>query len=102
MSETALAERLGAVEVGDHVSVDLGDGTTFEGPASPVDYVPEESLRVEIRPEGGTTERYELSAEYDGEWSDLSVRHTDAADSDAGWESLGPVEHVEVSGDETE
>jgi hypothetical protein len=102
MSETELAERLGATDVGDQLSVALADGTTFEGPASPVDYVPEESLRIEIRPEGGTTDRYELRADYDGEWSDVSVRHADPTEDDDGWESLGTVEHVEVSDDEDE
>ncbi|UPV73492.1 hypothetical protein M0R89_13175 [Halorussus limi] len=102
MSETELVERLGAADVGDHVSVDLADGTSFEGVASPIDYVPEESLRVEVRPEGGTTERYELRADYDGEWNAMSVRHTDAADGDSGWETLGAVERIEVRGDEDE
>ncbi|UPV99538.1 hypothetical protein M0R88_13545 [Halorussus gelatinilyticus] len=102
MTEHELAERLGAAEVGDHVTVDLADGTSFEGPASPIDYVPDESLRVEVRPEGGTTERYELRAEYDGEWSDLSVRHVDIADGDAEWEPLGDVERIEVRADDEE
>ncbi|WP_135826725.1 hypothetical protein [Halorussus ruber] len=100
MSQTELVERLGDMELNDRVSVTLSDGTTFEGPASPIDYVPEESLRLEVRPEDGATERYELSAEYDGEWSKLAVRHTDASEEDAGWEEVGAVENVEIGGGE--
>ena len=100
MSESELVERLGEADLNDRVRVTLSDGTTFEGPASPIDYVPEDSLRVEVRPEGGSTERYELSAEYDDGWSDLAVRHVDAADGDDDWEELGTVERVEVGGDE--
>jgi len=100
MSETELIERLGAAELNELVKISLSDGTTFEGPASPIDYVPEDSLRLEVRPEGGTTERYELSAEYDDGWSQLTVRHTDANEKGSGWEELGTVEDVEVRGDE--
>ncbi|WP_137283251.1 hypothetical protein [Halorussus salinisoli] len=100
MSQTELIERLGDAEQNDHVEVTLSDGTTFEGPASPIDYVPEESLRVEVRPEGGSTERYELSAKYDDGWTELTVRYTNAADDVEGWEELGEVREVEVGGDE--
>ncbi|MFC7080714.1 hypothetical protein [Halorussus caseinilyticus] len=102
MSETELVERLGGLDPNDRVRVTLADGTTFEGPASPIDYVPEESLRVEVRPEGGTTDRYELSAEYDAGWSEVSVRHADAAGESEGWEDLGAVEAVEPGDDEGE
>lgn len=96
MSDTELVERLGDMELNDRMSVTLSDGTDFEGPASPIDYVPEESLRLEVRPEGGATERYELSAEYDEGWSDLRVRHTDASDEESGWKELGEIERVEI------
>ncbi|NHN58281.1 MULTISPECIES: hypothetical protein [Halorussus] len=102
MSESELVERLGEADLNDRVRVALADGTTFEGPASPIDYVPEESLRVEVRPGDGSTERYELSAEYDDGWGDLSVRRSDAADGDAAWEELGRVEQIEVGGDESD
>ncbi|WP_435179333.1 hypothetical protein [Halorussus sp. AFM4] len=99
MSGTEAVERLANAEQNDTVRVELSDGTTFEGPASPIDYVPEESLRVEVRPEGGTTERWELSAEYDGGWSDLTVRHADAAENED-WEDRGTVERLRVGDEE--
>lgn len=101
MSDTELVERLGEMELNDWVSVSLSDGTSFEGPASPIDYVPEDSLRLEVRPESGATERYELSAEYDGGWSEPTVRHTDASDEETGWEELATVESVETDSSET-
>jgi hypothetical protein len=100
MSDTELVERLGGMELNDRVSVELSDGASFEGPASPIDYVPEDSLRLEVRPEGGTTERYELSAEYDNDWSELTVRHTDATEEQSGWKELTEVEAVEIGDDE--
>jgi hypothetical protein len=100
MSDTELVERLGEMEVNDWVRVSLSDGASFEGPANPIDYVPEDSLRLEVRPGGGTTERYELSAEYNDDWSEPTVRHTDAGE-EAGWEGLGTVESVETDSSET-
>ncbi|WP_276300803.1 hypothetical protein [Halorussus lipolyticus] len=100
MGDTELVERLGEMELNDRVSVTLSDGASFEGPASPIDYVPEDSLRLEIRPEDGATERYELSAEYGDEWRDVAVRHTDASDEGSGWEQLGEVESVEIGDSE--
>jgi hypothetical protein len=100
MSQIELVERLGEMELNGRVSVTLSDGGTFEGPASPIDYVPEESLRVEVRPEDGPTERYELSSEYDDEWSELAVRRTDASEDEAGWEEVGGVESVAIGGGE--
>ncbi|WP_132057632.1 hypothetical protein [Halorussus amylolyticus] len=91
-----LVEILGDVDVDDHLRVTLDDGTEFEGWASPVDYVPEESLRIEVRPEGGTTDRYEISAAYDDGWTDPTVRHAEADAESGSWGDLGGVEGVEV------
>ncbi|NEU56592.1 hypothetical protein [Halorussus sp. MSC15.2] len=97
MSETDLVTPFAEAEQNDYVRVTLSDGTTFEGPASPIDYVPEESLRVEVRPEGGTTERYEISGEYDDDWSELTVRGVSMEGEDSEWEDLGEVESVEFA-----
>lgn len=98
MDERELVERFGGLEVGDRVQVTLSDDSTFEGQANPIDYVPGESLRVEVRPEGGSGERYEISSEHDGAWSELTVRRADAAAEDPGWEAVGTVERVEREG----
>lgn len=99
MSERELAERLGDLDVDDHVRVTTTEGTTFEGGANPIDYVPEESLRVEVRP-GNTDDRYEMSAEYEDGWSDVNVRMADMAGEDTTWEDLGTVEHVDARGED--
>ena len=99
MGERELAERLGDLEVDDHVRVTTTEGTTFEGGANPIDYVPEESLRVEVRP-GNTDDRYEMSAEYGEGWSDVSVRMADMSGEDTAWQDLGTVERVNVREEE--
>ena len=96
-----LAERLGEMEVDERVRVTLADGTAFEGKTGPIDYVPEESLRMEVRPEDETTDRYEIKCDCADGWGDLRVRHVDTEDPDADWERLSNVEEVEVLGDET-
>lgn len=93
MSE--VAETLGEVGADDQIWVELEDGTEFEGRASPVDYDPEDSLRIEVRPQG-ENDRYELSASYDGGWSDVQVRHVEADAGDASWTDLGTAEEVEI------
>ena len=93
MSE--LVEKLGGLEVGERVKVTLSDDTTFEGRANPIDYVPEESLRVEVRPEGGSGDRYEISAAYDEGWSVPQTRHVDAEAETTEWESLGTVDEAD-------
>ena len=100
MDERELVERLGGLEVGDRVRVTLSDDTTFEGQANPIDYVPEDSLRVEVRPESGSGDRYEISSkcEDDG-WSELQTRHADMAAEATEWEDLGTVERVETEDD---
>jgi hypothetical protein len=99
MDERELVERLGELEVGDRVRVTLSDDETFEGQANPIDYVPEDSLRVEIRPESGSGDRYEISSEYDDGWSELQTRHADMQAEATEWEDLGTVERVETEGE---
>ncbi|MFC4449661.1 hypothetical protein [Halorussus aquaticus] len=99
MSEPELVAPFAEAEQNDRVRVTLSDGTTFEGPVSPIDYVPEESLRVEVRPEEGTTERYEISAKYDDGWSELAVRGVSMEGEDSEWKELGEVESVEFAGE---
>ncbi|WP_157971633.1 hypothetical protein [Halorussus litoreus] len=100
MSDRDLAERFGDLDVNDRVRVTT-DGTEFEGPASPIDYVPEESLRVEVRPEN-SDERYELRAEYEDGWSDVAVRLADMDGEDTAWQDLGTVERVEAESESGE
>ncbi|MFC4549248.1 MULTISPECIES: hypothetical protein [Halorussus] len=92
-----VVENLEAVEVDDRLRVALEDGTEFEGRASPVDYDPEDSLRIEVRPQG-ENDRYELRATYDEGWSDVTVRHVVADAPDAQWEDVGTVRSVEIRG----
>jgi hypothetical protein len=94
MSERELVEQLGDLEVGDRVRVTLSDGTTFGGQANPIDYVPEESLRVEIRPEDDP-ERYEIRSKYEDGWSEVRARGANMAGEATEWEDLGTVEDVE-------
>lgn len=94
-----LVEDLGQANVGDRVRVTTADETTFEGSVSPIKYMPEDSLRVEVRPRESTSDRYEIRADYEEEWSELTVRHVEADAEDAEWETLGTVENVEF-GDE--
>jgi|SRR6056297_377838 len=99
MSDRHLAERLGDLDVNDRVRVTTTDDTTFEGPASPVDYVPETSLRVEIRPKN-TDRRYEMRASCDDGWGDVAVRLAEMDGDDTEWQDLGAVERVEVASDD--
>jgi hypothetical protein len=94
MNDRELVEQLGDLGVGDRVRVTLSDGTTFGGQANPIDYVPEESLRVEVRPEDDP-ERYELRSEYDDGWSEVRTRGADMAAEQTEWEDLGTVESVD-------
>jgi len=95
MSDRDLVERLGDLDVNDRIRVTTADDASFEGPVSPIDYVPEESLRVEVRPEN-SDERYEMRATYDGEWTGVTVRLADMAGEETEWQDLGTVEGVEV------
>lgn len=101
MSDRDLVERLGDLDVNDRVRVTTTDDTEFEGPASPIDYVPDESLRVEVRPEN-SDERYEMRATCDGEWSEVTARLADMAGEETEWRDLGTVERVEVEAESGE
>lgn len=83
---TDIVERLGEVQQHDRLTVDVDDGTTVEGTAAPVNFDPNDRLRIEIRPDDGD-ERYDLSATLeDGEWTPVGVRRQ-AGDAD--WEEVG-------------
>ena len=99
MSE--LVEQFGDLEVGDRVLVTLSDGTTFGGQANPIDYVPEESLRVEVRPEG-EAKRYEVRSEYDGDWGEVQARLADMQAEATDWNELGTVESVDPAENDEE
>ena len=88
------AEALGDLEVYQHVTVTLDDGTTVEGQANPIDYVPEESLRVEIGPDAEEDVRYQFVAEYDDEWSDVRGERIGPDDED--WQEVGTVTDVDA------
>lgn len=91
--------KLGSLGVFDHVHVLLDDDTELEGRATAIDYVPEESLRLELRPRNSGV-RYELSAEHDeSHWSPIRVRRCDTDAEALQWESLGNVVSVSVRPD---
>ena len=101
MNDRDLVERLGDLDVNDEIRVTTTGDATFEGPASPVDYVPDESLRVEVRPEN-SDERYEMRATYDDGWGDVAVRLADMDGQDTEWRDLGTVERIEVEAESDE
>lgn len=90
---SALAERLGEVELYTDVTLELADGTTVEGRASPIDYDPGGHLRMELRPMGEeSSHRYEVHAHYrDGEWETPTVREIEPATEEE-WTELGELE----------
>lgn len=94
---STLAERLGEAELYSTVTLKLADGTTIEGKASPINYVPDDSLRMELRPEGeNSSRRYAVEAHCeDGEWEPPTVREIDPA-TESDWEDLGTVEDFSV------
>ncbi|SEO80501.1 hypothetical protein SAMN04487948_105241 [Halogranum amylolyticum] len=90
---------LGELDVFDHVRVLLTDDTEIEGRATAIDYVPDERLRLELRPRHSGV-RYELSAEHGGSrWSPVRVRRCDTEADAVEWESLGNVGGVSVRPD---
>jgi len=91
-----LAETVREISADDNLHVVLDDTTEFEGRASPVEYVPEESLRIEVRPRNDAGERYEIRGEYDDGWSDLTVRRAEMAGEATEWEELGTVDSLEA------
>lgn len=95
---TALAERLGEVELYTDVSLELADGTTVEGRASPIDYTPDEHLRLELRPMGEeSSHRYEVHAHHEGgEWETPHVREIEPA-TEEDWTELGELQDFSVA-----
>ena len=95
---TALAERLGEIELYTDVTLTLTDGSTVEGRASPIDFDPGRHLRMELRPMNDEpARRYEIHAHYrDGEWETPTVRKIDPATEEE-WTELGAVEEVGVT-----
>lgn len=90
---------LGELDVFDHVRVRLSDGDEIEGRATAIDYVPNERLRLELRPRHSGI-RYELSAEHRGSrWSPIRVRQCDTESDVVEWEELGNVKGVSVRPD---
>lgn len=93
------ATTLGEADVFDHVHVLLSDDSDLEGRATAIDYVPKESLRLELRPRHSGV-RYELSATHGGSrWSPVHVRRCDTEAEVGEWEDLGKVKSVSVRPD---
>jgi len=93
---TSLTETLDELIPGNRVEVTLDDGTTMEGPVSPVDYLPDDRFRIELNPGGTSIRRCEISARYvDGEWETPEVRHYSLGDDD--WTDAGPVDDMRIS-----
>lgn len=91
----SLIERLAAIERDDHVTVVLSDDTTISGRVNPMEYVPEDHLRFEIRPDGDSDTRFEIVSSYeDGGWT--AVRANQIESDEREWESLGEVTSVDV------
>lgn len=89
-------ETLEVVVLGDTVRIELTNGTTYEGPASPIDYAPDDRFRLEIEPEHEGIRRCEVSAEcIDGEWSTPEVRHYKFGDDD--WIVAGEADDIEIT-----
>lgn len=90
---------LGELDPFDHVQVLLSDETQIEGRATAIDYVPDESLRLELRPRHSGV-RYELTAEHgDSRWSPVHVRRCDTEAEVSEWEDLGNVKGITVRED---
>jgi hypothetical protein len=93
---TSLTNTLDELLPGNYVEVTLDDGTTMEGPASPVDYLPDDRFRIEISPGTESIRRCEISARYvEGEWETPEVRHYSLGDDD--WTVAGVVDDMRIS-----
>lgn len=91
-------DTLEGVNVHDRIAAELTDGTTIEGVAAPVNFDPDERLRIEIRPDEGD-DRYDLTATAeDGEWSPVEVRRQSGDDD---WESVGELAAVNRENDDS-
>ncbi|WP_332898801.1 hypothetical protein [Haladaptatus sp. CMSO5] len=91
----SLAAQLGGLELGADVRVALLGGTVISGTTGPIDYVPTERLRLEVRPRDDSSVRYEIRAVVEeAGWSPVTVRRYELGDDD--WEVLGVVRSVET------
>ncbi|WP_049971491.1 hypothetical protein [Haladaptatus cibarius] len=89
-------ETLEIVTLGNHVRIELADGTAYEGPASPIDYMPDDRFRLEIEPRHEGIRRCEVSSEcVDGEWETPEVRHYSLGDDD--WVVAGEADGIEIT-----
>ncbi len=64
MSE--LIEHLGNIERDEYIVISLTTEEKIEGRVSPMEYMPEDQLRFEIRPEEDFNARYEVTSNYSG------------------------------------
>ena len=92
-----IVDALGELEPQDDVRLTLDDDSTVEGTVAVVDYVPDESLHVEIEATDGETTRYRVLSNYaDDGWATPDVERTEPTSSDAEWEALADVDSVAV------
>jgi hypothetical protein len=91
----SFTETLEVVDLGNRIRIELTDGTVFEGPASPIDYAPDDRFRLEIEPRHEEIRRCEVSAEcVDGEWTTPEVRHFSLGDDD--WTVVGEADNIDI------
>jgi hypothetical protein len=92
----SFTETLELVTLGNHVRIELKDGQAFEGPASPIDYMPDDRFRLEIEPRHEGIRRCEISAVcVDGSWTTPEVRHYSLGDED--WIVAGEALGMEIT-----
>ena len=91
----ALIERVAGIERDDHVRITLSDDTVIEGRVNPMEYLPGDHFRFEVRPDGDSDARFEVVASHeDGEWT--PVRANRIAGDETEWEPVGEVASVNV------
>ncbi|WP_433633897.1 hypothetical protein [Halomicrococcus sp. NG-SE-24] len=92
----SFTETLDELLPGHDLTITLDDGTTMEGRASPVRYVPDDRFRIEIDPADESIRRCEVSSKYvDGAWEPPQVRHYALGDDD--WTVVGEAENLQIS-----
>jgi hypothetical protein len=86
---------LGDLELGETIQLTTLNGQTISGRAGPIDYTPDDWLRIEIEPEDGAPIRYELATRAeDFGWNPITVRRYQQGDED--WVSMGILRTVAV------
>jgi hypothetical protein len=91
----SFTETLEIVTLGESVRIELGDGRSFEGPASPIDYMPDDRFRLEIEPKHEEIRRCEVSSAcVEGEWETPQVRHYSLGDDD--WTVAGDADDITI------